>query len=358
MTSPLDATAYPHLLDAIFAYAPRSSLLALRAASSTLRDRVDAEFLQHAVISVSDDGGALSLRSRAYGRVPSLADHAPVRLPLPRPLRTDKGKPPSADGTLRLAHTLSHPSVLDVHTSLVPLAIASRRRLPAPFALPPAFSKVHTVRVHHPEAGWSQGVYTLSPTPGTPRTLVLFPSGATRDSYYWYQDERYRHALDLSAVRRLVVHVAPGVWGGEALAVLRWAGAEEVALLVNGKAGPGTGTEGTAKAGWSDAAREIAARICVRLSAWKGAEVAARFVVVDMATVRGEAVRQPPKSEEERIDELQALLLGGVAPRIPHAPAPELSEKERAILGRITILAKDEYAATLTSAQFELETTP
>lgn len=348
MASPLDATAYPHLLDAIFAYAPRSSLLALRGASQALRERVDAEFLQHAVISVSDDGGALSLRSRVYGRVPALADHAPVRLPL-RPLRTNPGSP-AVDGAVRLAHTLSHPSVLDVHTSLVPLAIASRRRLPAPFSLPPAFANVHTVRVHHPEPGWSQGVYTLQPTPGRPRTLVLFPSGATRDSYYWYQDERYRHALDMSAVRRLVVHVAPGVWGGEALAVLRWAGADEVVLLVAGKAGNTTG--------WSDAAREIAARICVRLSAWKGAEVAARFVVVDMATSRGGEAARPPKSEEERIDELQALLLGGVAPRIPHAPAPELSEKERAILGRITILAKDEYAATLTPAQFELETTP
>ncbi|KAL1411566.1 hypothetical protein Q8F55_002529 [Vanrija albida] len=331
MAPALDAAAYPHLLDAVFLYAPRASLLALRGACRQLRDRVDAELLAHALLSVADDG-ALSLRSRAYGRVPALAAHAPIRLPV-------------ATGAAGLATALEGITVLDVQCALVPLALARRRATPPPFSLPPAFNHVHTVRVHHPPAGqWaSAGVYALAPTPGRPGTLVLFPAGPQRDSYFWFQDERYRRALDMSAVTRLVVHVPEGGWA-EALAVLGWAGADDVVLLVQGRPGDG----------WSEGARGVAAHICVRLSAWKG-PVSARFTVVDMAA--GRRQHRPQADDEQQLAELQALLLDGVAPA-PHTPAPALSDKERAILRRITIVTRDEYAASLAPGQLELETEP
>lgn len=43
----LDSSAYPHILDAVVAYAPKASLLALRAVSHALRDRADAILCHH-----------------------------------------------------------------------------------------------------------------------------------------------------------------------------------------------------------------------------------------------------------------------------------------------------------------------
>ncbi|RSH78435.1 uncharacterized protein EHS24_002160 [Apiotrichum porosum] len=52
MTS-IDHRYHPHVLDIIFAMAPRTSLLALRTASRTFRDRVDRALCKHLSISVA-----------------------------------------------------------------------------------------------------------------------------------------------------------------------------------------------------------------------------------------------------------------------------------------------------------------
>lgn len=47
---------YPHIFERIFAHAPYASLLALRAASRELRDRVDRRLISHIAIKINDDG--------------------------------------------------------------------------------------------------------------------------------------------------------------------------------------------------------------------------------------------------------------------------------------------------------------
>lgn len=74
----LDASSYPHIIDAIFAYSGRASLLALRGVCTDFRDRVDLLMSSHIVLAVhspveiSGRGGVRipGLRSRgAYARV-------------------------------------------------------------------------------------------------------------------------------------------------------------------------------------------------------------------------------------------------------------------------------------------------
>lgn len=46
----LDHTAYPDIIDLIFAYAPYESLLSLRTASKEFRDRIDRQLVRHVVV--------------------------------------------------------------------------------------------------------------------------------------------------------------------------------------------------------------------------------------------------------------------------------------------------------------------
>lgn len=83
-TSPvLDSTAYPHLLDAIFAHAPPPALLALRAVSRACRDRADRHLAAHLILEDRGMGGrwfaawhaSLNPASRAARPPPGMRPH-------------------------------------------------------------------------------------------------------------------------------------------------------------------------------------------------------------------------------------------------------------------------------------------
>ncbi|BEJ12358.1 hypothetical protein CspHIS471_0208180 [Cutaneotrichosporon sp. HIS471] len=74
----LDASAYPHILDSVLAYASRDALLSLRGASHGLRDSADARLYRHAALHCSPD--TVALRAPNGDRLP----HLPSALPTSR----------------------------------------------------------------------------------------------------------------------------------------------------------------------------------------------------------------------------------------------------------------------------------
>lgn len=67
----IDHLSYPHLIDGIFAHAPRASLLALRGACRDFRRRADALFAAHVVVSALIPAQAAA--RHGGGRIPALA---------------------------------------------------------------------------------------------------------------------------------------------------------------------------------------------------------------------------------------------------------------------------------------------
>lgn len=65
----IDGEYYPNTIDTIFSHADRAALIALRAASSSFRDRSDACLFEH--ISIHYQEGAAHLRSVNGTRLPS-----------------------------------------------------------------------------------------------------------------------------------------------------------------------------------------------------------------------------------------------------------------------------------------------
>jgi hypothetical protein len=90
----IDHTAYPDIIDAIFLYAELPALLALRAASSGFRDRVDAVLARHLVF-----------RERCISPVHSKGWH-PAFLPLASPAPLDRVLPLLERIRPLLAHTV------------------------------------------------------------------------------------------------------------------------------------------------------------------------------------------------------------------------------------------------------------
>lgn len=71
----LDAAAYPHILDAVFRYAPHNSLLALRGASRSFKRRVDGVLSYSiTILACADASPALQIRTPSRSRLPLLLD--------------------------------------------------------------------------------------------------------------------------------------------------------------------------------------------------------------------------------------------------------------------------------------------
>jgi hypothetical protein len=99
---PIDAAAYPHILDAVISSADRSSLLALRAGSTAFRDRVDAVLFEH--IGVHYQDGAAHMRSVDGARLPSL----PIQNPA-------SGSRETAAALARFAQQATHVHAVDLY---------------------------------------------------------------------------------------------------------------------------------------------------------------------------------------------------------------------------------------------------
>ncbi|BEI82205.1 hypothetical protein CcaverHIS002_0300730 [Cutaneotrichosporon cavernicola] len=154
----IPADAYPHIVDAILAYAPHDALATLRTVCRSWRDRADARLLTHVI----------------------LQDNYVPALPAGGPIRTNWFTFP--------VHTLD----------LVDLDLASPRPLPP---------KVHILRVRN-IARWS----TLS----LPRSNTLVIKGLISDGGFGPTLQTW--APYLSRTTRLVVHYNPkepelGAWG-------------------------------------------------------------------------------------------------------------------------------------------------
>jgi hypothetical protein len=83
----IDHTAFPHIVDAVFAFADRPALFALRAASRSFRTAADAHLATHLVCgwaSVETPAGRLPALADIHARVCELSADAPVRgVPVP-----------------------------------------------------------------------------------------------------------------------------------------------------------------------------------------------------------------------------------------------------------------------------------
>lgn len=76
---PLDHRCYPHILDLVVKHAPRASLIALRAASRVLRDRVDPLFMDEVTVSFNYDrqiGLYRHTTESVWGPIPAFCDWA------------------------------------------------------------------------------------------------------------------------------------------------------------------------------------------------------------------------------------------------------------------------------------------
>lgn len=61
----IDVNAFPHILDAIFDFCPRSSLIALRATCKSYRDKVDVRLNRHILFSLYAPGNIQAIDGRA-----------------------------------------------------------------------------------------------------------------------------------------------------------------------------------------------------------------------------------------------------------------------------------------------------
>lgn len=164
----IPADAFPHIVDALFAYAPHAALVTLRAVCRSWRDRADAYLLAHVVLQ---------------------DDYAPA-LPAGGPVRADWA-------------TFAAPRTLDI----VDLDLACPNRLPR---------EVHTLRARS-IARWRGDICSLP----FAETLVL--SGPISDGAFGPAMRSW--APYLSRTARLVAHYSPrhpelGAWAalGAALA--------------------------------------------------------------------------------------------------------------------------------------------
>lgn len=135
----LDAASYPHLLDLIFAYAPPSSLLALRGASHSLRDRADGILARHILVFAD---GRVASRLAPRGRLPLLP------IPLHPSTAPTHPQPKAKPGFTRRAH----PSATTSHMSSRPPASA----VILASARPALREAVRVVDVQAPHFDWAE----------------------------------------------------------------------------------------------------------------------------------------------------------------------------------------------------------
>lgn len=110
---PIDAAAYPHILDAIILYADRGALLSLRAGSTAFQHRVDAVLFEH--IGVHYHDGAAHLRAVDGARLPTL----PI-------LNPSSGSPATEAALARFAQQAAHVAAVDLYAP-VPAVLALLR---------------------------------------------------------------------------------------------------------------------------------------------------------------------------------------------------------------------------------------
>ncbi|WOO86342.1 uncharacterized protein LOC62_07G009823 [Vanrija pseudolonga] len=131
----LDSDAFPHILEAVVAYAPYESLLALRATCRGLKAQVDTILAAHVALAGADDEGEVAPRGMytvitPYGAAPSLRGARAARF-APRWDRPIALEPEHS--------LLRHTRVLDVQA---PVAIPDEEVLALHLA------NVHTARLH------------------------------------------------------------------------------------------------------------------------------------------------------------------------------------------------------------------
>ncbi|CAK9780295.1 hypothetical protein CC85DRAFT_201077 [Cutaneotrichosporon oleaginosum] len=121
----LDHSAFPHIIDNIFAFADRASLFALRTASRAFRTAADAQLANHLVCrwaSVETPAGRHPALADIHARVCELPADATVRgAPVPW-----ASSPPLASSrhTPRLSPSVSGPAVVDFGDMFTPRSIS------------------------------------------------------------------------------------------------------------------------------------------------------------------------------------------------------------------------------------------
>ncbi|KAL1412008.1 hypothetical protein Q8F55_003003 [Vanrija albida] len=183
----IDCMAYPHIVDRVFQLADHRSLLALRTACASWRDKVDRQMFDHVLVANASEAGPFAVVGVALsfdvtspgGKLPGFPaqDYAEWR----RPAVSDMAQ---AERDRRAA-LLSHVRVADVGSTSSIMNHFIRGGPPNPFDQ--SFSKLGTVRLlpdHLKHVGTKaltlQRHYSV---PGRPRKLVFLDDIAWRGVY-------------------------------------------------------------------------------------------------------------------------------------------------------------------------------
>lgn len=149
----IDHTAFPHIVDAVFAYSNRPALFALRGASRTFRTAADARLAAHLVCG-----------------------WASVETPFGR-----------------------HPALADIHTRVCELpADAAVRGVPVPWASSPTPASTSSANLHPPPLATSAPAVVDFGDMFTPRSLSLLPAH-TRTLRVWLSGFMHNPAITTSS---------------------------------------------------------------------------------------------------------------------------------------------------------------
>ncbi|BEJ13935.1 hypothetical protein CspHIS471_0311090 [Cutaneotrichosporon sp. HIS471] len=225
---PIDAAAYPHILDAIISHAVPSALIALRAGSTSLRDRVDAIFFEH--IGVHYQDSAAHLRAVDGSRLPSL--------PIPNPA---SWSPETKAALARFAQQATHVRAVDLYAP-IPAVLSLlhpevvRRRGPRAHLIGHQLKAVTYVDSMRGEKS-ARAIHDAFNTGGLPRdqersviTLqwvwgdrLMFPIPKARDVVFVLEPTIHRRNRypDIGSVENLAI-------GPELVTFVQWVGAEQM----------------------------------------------------------------------------------------------------------------------------------
>lgn len=194
----IDAASFPHIMEAIFSYAPYKSLLALRGASKHYRDLVDKRLAQHVVLSAGKEPLISGVPMGAFGGDGGESGQQAL-LPLARVL--DVEAPNDYASRISCAGWAANIEVLRFRMQHCNI----RQNLHRWPELRPAVIVYTADAIDSSEAGWGGSKYVSVPE------LVFFRDASkVVINLPWSRSTRYQCSKDVfETPQDLVVHFTP-----------------------------------------------------------------------------------------------------------------------------------------------------
>ncbi|KAL1411561.1 hypothetical protein Q8F55_002523 [Vanrija albida] len=340
---PIDAEAYPHVIDAILQFADASVLLRFRATCRELHARVDALFLTH--VEIGDE----HRRDRDGMRE---ADPDAAHSPHPEPGRRP-GRPlrEPLQYWAREAR-LCHITTVDAHVTEYVDEVDDWQAKRLPFArAASAFAGVTTVRVHDQRDTFgSESV--VDPTPGQPHTLVIFQSESQMGDRYGRMDVKFWGCVDMTRLNKVTKRVPRRERGPLYESTLAWAitlpaacwPREAVVIFVQDR----TRRRVPGRNRWSEYAFRIARHVAKALARERQHNFPKHVPRPPWTVVDLDAAGDISAADAlERVwDAVRTCTDLGV---------PLTAELEHELRPRVSLLTRDQYGAIVGPAQLSLE---